>query len=136
MSKNPVISTDPLADMLTRIRNGIAVNAATVSMPHSKLKETVAQILMDNNYIAGVSVSENTGRKLLVIDINSEDQSAKITEIKRLSRPGRRLYVKSPAVPTVKGGRGLVVISTSSGIMTGAQAKSKNLGGELICEVY
>jgi len=136
MSKNVIVSTDPIADMLTRIRNAIAVNAATASMPHSKLKETVAKILADNNFIEKVDVNDEDGRKTLVITINSEDRPAQITEIKRLSRPGRRVYVKSPAVPTVKRGRGLVVVSTSSGIMTGTQAKAKNLGGELICEVY
>jgi small subunit ribosomal protein S8 len=83
-----------------------------------------------------VDVKEDSGRKLLVITINGEDESAKITEINRLSRPGRRMYVKSPAVPTVRRGRGIVVISTSHGIMTGREAMAKNLGGELICEVY
>jgi small subunit ribosomal protein S8 len=136
MSKNIIISSDPIADMLTRIRNAIAVNSASVSLPHSKLKEQVARILADNGFVEKVDTTEEDQRKTLVITINSEDQPAKITEISRLSRPGRRLYVKSPAVPTVKRGRGLVVISTSSGIMTGAQAKAKKLGGELICEVY
>jgi small subunit ribosomal protein S8 len=136
MSRSVVISTDPIADMLTRIRNAIAVNAASTSMPHSKLKETVAKILVDNDFIHSVKVEEDGGRKTLIVNINSEDQPAKITEIARLSRPGRRMYVKSTALPTVKRGRGLVVISTSSGIMTGAQAKAKKLGGELICEVY
>lgn len=136
MSRTVVISTDPIADMLTRIRNAIAVNAASTSMPHSKVKETVAKILADNDFIDSVKVEEDGGRKTLVVNINSEDQPAKITEIARLSRPGRRMYVKSTALPTVKRGRGLVVISTSSGIMTGAQAKAKKLGGELICEVY
>jgi small subunit ribosomal protein S8 len=126
MSRSIVISSDPIADMLTRVRNAIAVNAAVVEMPHSKLKETVEK----------VNVKEDGIRKSLVITINNEDDSAKITEIKRLSRPGRRTYVKSPAIPTVKRGRGLVVISTSAGIMTGTEAKAKNLGGELICEVY
>lgn len=136
MSRSIVISTDPIADMLTRIRNAIAVNAASTSMPHSKLKETVAKILADNDFIDSLKVEEDSGRKTLVININSENQPAKITEIARLSRPGRRMYVKSTALPTVKRGRGLIVISTSSGIMTGAQAKAKKLGGELICEVY
>ena len=136
MSRTVIISSDPIADMLTRIRNAIAVNAASTSMPHSKLKETVAKILADNNFIEKVEVTEDGGRKTLVITINSEDRPAQITEIKRLSRPGRRMYVKSPALPKVKRGRGLLVVSTSSGVMTGAQARAKNLGGELICEVY
>lgn len=136
MNKTNLVSTDPIADMLSRIRNAIAVNKREVSMPHSKIKEAVARILADNGFIGGVKVNEETGRKELVITISGEDESAKITEINRLSRPGRRLYVKGPAVPTVRRGRGIVVISTSRGIMTGREASQKNLGGELICEVY
>lgn len=136
MNKTNLVSTDPIADMFSRIRNAIAVNKQQVSLPHSNVKETIARILADNGFISHVGVTEEEDRKLLVITINSEDESAKITEINRLSRPGRRMYVKSPAVPTVKRGRGLVVISTSHGIMTGREAVDKNLGGELICEVY
>jgi small subunit ribosomal protein S8 len=136
MNKTNLVSTDPIADMLTRVRNAVAVNKNEVSMPHSKLKETVAKILSDNGFLSGVQVGEEAGRKLLIVKINSEDEPAKITEISRLSRPGRRMYVKSTAIPTVKRGRGLVVISTSKGIMTGKQAANQKLGGELICEVY
>src|SRR5437868_3364369 len=110
MTKNIVISSDPVADMLTRIRNAIAVNSASVTMPHSNLKEQVARILADNGFIEKVEANEDNGRKALIITINGEDEPAKITEISRLSRPGRRLYVKSPALPTVKRGRGLVVV--------------------------
>lgn len=136
MSNTNLVSTDPIADMLSRIRNAIAVNKQQVSLPHSKVKETIARILADNGFINSVEVQEDNGLKTLVITINGDDESAKITEINRLSRPGRRMYVKSPAVPTVKRGRGIVVISTSHGIMTGHEASAKNLGGELICEVY
>jgi len=136
MNKYPIISTDPIADMLTRIRNAVAINAHSVSLPHSKIKETVAKILADNKFVDSVDVTEEAGRKLLIININKEDEPARISHIQRLSRPGRRMYVKSPAVPTVRRGRGLVLVSTSSGIMTGPEARSKNLGGELICEVY
>jgi len=136
MNKNAIISTDPIADMLTRIRNAIAVNAGSVSLPHSKIKETVARILSDNKFIESVDVTEEAGRKILVITINGQNEPARISHIKRLSRPGRRTYVKTTAVPTVRRGRGLVVVSTSAGIMTGEQAKAKKLGGELICEVY
>jgi small subunit ribosomal protein S8 len=96
----------------------------------------VAKILADNGFLAGVQTKETDGRKQLVITINDEGQPAKITEISRLSRPGRRMYVKATAIPTVKRGRGLVVISTSRGIMTGRQASIQKLGGELICEIY
>jgi small subunit ribosomal protein S8 len=136
MNKYPIISTDPIADMLTRIRNAVAVNAHSVSLPHSNIKETVAKILADNKFIDSVDVTEEAGRKILVVNINKEDEPARLSHIQRLSRPGRRSYVKSPAVPTVRRGRGMVIVSTSSGIMTGSEAKAKNLGGELICEVY
>lgn len=136
MSKNVIISSDPIADMLTRIRNAIAVRSESVQLPHSNVKETVAKVLADNGFVEKVQTKEEDGRKNLIITINGQDQPARITEIRRLSRPGRRMYVKSPALPTVKRGRGLVVVSTSSGIMSGQQAKAKNLGGELICEVY
>jgi small subunit ribosomal protein S8 len=136
MKRSTLTSTDPIADMLTRIRNAIAVNAETVRLPHSKIKETIAKILVDNGFIAKAAAEGEGIKKELVITINADDQPARITEISRLSRPGRRVYVKSGAVPTVRRGRGLVVVSTSSGIMTGTEARAKNLGGELICEVY
>ena len=136
MKRSTLTSTDPIADMLTRIRNAIAVNAEIVRLPHSKIKETIAKILVDNGFIAKVETDGEGIQKQLVITINAENESARITEIARLSRPGRRVYVKSGAVPTVRRGRGMVVISTSSGIMTGSEAKAKNLGGELICKVY
>lgn len=136
MNKTNLVSTDPIADMLSRIRNAIAVNKQHINLPHSKVKETVAKILADNGFLNGVRVEESEGRKTLIIDISEEDGQSKITQINRVSRPGRRIYVKSQAVPTVKRGRGLVVISTSQGLMTGREASDKNLGGELICEVY
>jgi small subunit ribosomal protein S8 len=136
MSQSTIVSTDPIADMLSRLRNAVAVNKSEVTLPHSNVKETVAKILADNGFLSDVKTKDENGRKSLIITINSEDEPAKITSISRLSRPGRRMYVKSASIPTVKRGRGLVVISTSSGIMTGKQALSKKLGGELICEVY
>src|SRR5436190_1067117 len=127
------VSTDPIADMLSRIRNGVAVRKQTVSMPHSKVKEAVAQLLKKTGFIDGVAVTKATVGKTMEITINQTDSNARITEIKRLSRPGRRQYVGSDKIPTVKQGRGLVVISTSKGIMTGADAKKQGIGGELIC---
>jgi small subunit ribosomal protein S8 len=131
-----MVSNDPIADMFSRIRNGIAVNKTQVSMPYSKIKEEIAKIMASSGYLKNVTVVESDSRKNLVIDINSEDEPAKITEIKRLSRPGRRVYVQSKEIPVVKRGRGIVILSTSQGIMSGSQAAAKKLGGELICEVY
>ncbi len=131
-----VVSTDPIADMLTRIRNGIAVGKSEVTMPHSKVKETVARILADYGFVRDVKASEEDGRKALTIVINDENQPARITEIARVSRPGRRVYVKADEIPAVKRGRGIVVVSTSHGVMAGQEAVAKHLGGELICKVY
>lgn len=131
-----MVSTDPIADMLTRIRNAIAVNKNEVSLPHSKVKETIAKILAEEGFLAGVTVDELDGRKNLVVKINEDTTSASITEVSRISKPGRRVYVKSTDIPVVKRGRGIVLLSTSKGVMTGSHAKDKQLGGELICKVY
>ena len=129
-------STDPIADMLSRIRNAIAVRKAEVVMPHSKVKESVAQILADNNFLDRVSVNDASIGKSLHININDDSSNARITEIKRLSTPGRRYYVAAKDIPTVKSGRGIVIVSTSKGMMTGSEAKAAGIGGELICKVY
>lgn len=131
-----ITSTDPIADMLSRIRNAIAVRKSEVSMPHSKSKEAVAKLLKDNGFVANVSVADATIGKTLTITINGDSENAKITEITRLSKPGRRFYTKAKEIPTVKRGRGLVIVSTSKGMMTGVEAKNQGVGGELICKVY
>jgi small subunit ribosomal protein S8 len=129
-------STDPIADMLTRIRNAIAVRKTEVSMPHSKIKESVAKLLVENNFLDGVKVTEAEVGKTLTITINSESSNARINEIAKLSKPGRRTYVNSKEIPVIKQGRGLVILSTSRGVMTGETAKKEHVGGELICKVY
>ncbi|HEY4963674.1 MAG TPA: 30S ribosomal protein S8 [Candidatus Saccharimonadales bacterium] len=129
-------STDPIADMLTRIRNAIAVRKTEVSMPHSKIKEAVAKLLVENNFLDGVRVTEAEVGKTLTITINSESSNARINEIAKLSKPGRRTYVNSKEIPVIKQGRGLVILSTSRGVMTGETAKKEHVGGELICKVY
>lgn len=131
-----LVSTDPIADMLTRIRNAVAVRKNEVSMPHSKIKQTVAEVLAQNKFVQKIEVSGEGGFKTLKIVINEVDKNPPITEIERLSKPGRRLYASASDIPTVKHGRGIVIISTSKGIMTGSQAKAAGLGGELICKVY
>ncbi|MDB5182932.1 MAG: ribosomal protein [Candidatus Saccharibacteria bacterium] len=132
-----IITTDPIADMLTRIRNAIGVRKHTVTMPHSNLKEAVAKVLKDQNFVDGYSVDNDaSGYKVLTVNINSEDSNARITEIERLSRPGRRWYSSSEEIPVVKRGRGIVVVSTSKGLMIGKDAKQQHLGGELICKVF
>lgn len=131
-----ITTSDPIADMLTRIRNAINVRQSEVTLPHSKAKEAVARMLADNHFINSVSVSGEGVSKALELVINDASENAKITEIKRLSKPGRRYYSVASKIPTVKRGRGLVIVSTSKGLMTGADAKKAGIGGELICEVY
>jgi small subunit ribosomal protein S8 len=129
-------TTDPIADLLTRIRNAIAVNKNEVTVPSSKLKLTVAEQLKKAGYLSAVKTVEGTPRDTLVITINEADEDAKITEIQRVSKPGRRVYAKAAEIPRVKNGRGIVLVSTSQGVMTGEQAKKARLGGEVLCKVY
>ena len=131
-------STDPIADMLTRIRNAIAVRKHEVNLPHSKIKEAVATMLKDNKFIESVQITDaaNGVGKTLALTLSSDSSNARITEITRLSKPGRRFYVNSTEIPVVKRGRGLVIISTSRGLMTGDTARKAKVGGELICRVY
>ncbi len=131
-----MVSTDPIADMLTRIRNAIAVNKRQIVLPHSNIKEKVAEVLVKDGFLSKVESNGEGGFKSLVVTINEEGSNPSITEIIRLSKPGRRQYAAAKEIPTVKYGRGVVVISTSKGIMTGSEAKQAGLGGELICQVY
>jgi small subunit ribosomal protein S8 len=131
-----VTTTDPIADMLTRIRNAINVQKNEVSLPHSNIKESVARSLQANGFLDSVSVTDLSVGKQLHIVINPESENARITEIKRLSKPGRRVYSNAKEMPTVKRGRGIVIVSTSKGLMTGKEAKQAGLGGELIASVY
>lgn len=129
-------STDPIADMLTRIRNAINVHKNEVSLPHSNIKEAVAKLLQESNFIDGVSVKDAEVGKVMTVKINDQDSNARITEIVRMSKPGRRHYVNAKEIPVVKRGRGVVIISTSRGLMTGDKARAEKVGGELICKVY
>jgi small subunit ribosomal protein S8 len=126
-------STDPIADMLTRIRNALAVHKNEVILPHSSVKESVAKILKQNGYVSEVSVEKDGFKKHLTISL---PERVTINEINRISKPGRRVYAKVKEIPQVKQGRGIVIISTSQGVMAGSDAKDKKLGGEIICEVY
>lgn len=125
---------DPIADLLTRVRNAQAARKAEVTLPYSKIKESIAVILKDNDYIEEVSVKAAGGFKNLHIKLKA-DRTA-ITSIIRVSKPGRRVYSGAAEIPAVLGGRGLMIVSTSSGLMSGRQARQKGLGGELICKVW
>lgn len=129
-------STDPIADLLTRIRNAAAVGKTEVRMPTSKLKEVVARELAKNNYLTDVKVEDGKPRGTLVVTINDAGSNPTFTELSRLSKPGRRVYVRSSDIPRVKSGRGLVLVSTSKGVMTGGEAVKQKLGGEVLLKVY
>lgn len=131
-----MVSTDPIADMLTRIRNALAIQQNQVKMPHSNIKQSVAKILEENHYIVSSQVEGDGIEKSLVLTVTSEMSTSPITEINRVSKPGRRVYAKAKDIPVIKQGRGIVILSTSKGVMTGEQAKQKKLGGEVLCEIY
>ncbi len=130
------VSTDPIADMLTRLRNAMAVNKPSVSVPYSRSKEAVARLLQTSGFLSDVNVAGEGLNRILNITMQGPNEAARITEIVRLSKPGRRLYAGAQEIPVVKRGRGIIVISTSKGMMTGDEAKKQGVGGELICRIY
>ncbi len=129
-------SSDPIADLLTRIRNAMLAGKNEVRLPASKIKTTIAEELQKSGYLATVKVEKGTPRDTIVITISEEGKNPTITEISRVSKPGRRVYAGANEIPKVKSGRGIVLVSTSKGIMTGQEAVKNRLGGELLCEVY
>lgn len=129
-------STDPIADLLTRIRNASMVGKTEVRVPTSKIKKVVAEQLKKNGYLADVKLEDGKPRGTLVITINEAGKNATFTELTRLSKPGRRSYVGVNDIPKVKSGRGIVLISTSKGVITGQEAVKQRLGGELLLKVY
>lgn len=127
--------SDPIADMLTRIRNGQQARKVSVSMPAAKLKSSVAQVLQDEGYIGSFSTESVDGKATLTVNLRYFDGKPVIDKIKRISRPGLRQYSGAGSIPEVLGGLGISVISTSHGVMTGKQAKAQGFGGEIICTV-
>jgi small subunit ribosomal protein S8 len=127
---------DPISDMLTRIRNGSRALQPVVEIPHSKLKESIAQILKKEGYISDVAVEGQAATKTIKLKLKYEGKRAVIEGLRRVSTPGIRRYTGSQDVPRVRGGLGVAILSTSEGIMTGVQARKKNIGGELLCYVW
>lgn len=130
--------TDPISDMLTRVRNAAMARAHVVEMPMSKMKFAIAKILESRGYLAAVeSVSDKaTSREVLRLTLSYAEGMPVVSDLKRISKPGRRVYVKADDVTSVRSGYGLSIISTPNGLMTGDDARKRRLGGELICEVY
>jgi small subunit ribosomal protein S8 len=129
--------TDPVADMLTRLRNANSAYHETVSMPHSKLKSHIADILKSEGYIAGWKIEEAKVGKTLTLNLKfGPNRERSIAGIKRVSKPGLRVYAKSTELPRVLGGLGVAILSTSSGLLTDRQASKKGVGGEVLAYVW
>lgn len=129
--------TDPIADMLSRIRNANNARHKSVDIPCSNIKKEIAQILLDEGYIKGFDVVEDDKQGMIKVDLKySEDGEKVISGLKRISKPGLRVYVKCEDVPKVLGGLGIAIISTSKGIITDKKARQEKVGGEVICYVW
>jgi small subunit ribosomal protein S8 len=131
--------TDPIADMLTRIRNANVAMHDTVRMPSSKLKEALAKLLEREGYITGFTVSDDQGRPGRVLEVNMKytpERERTISGIRRVSKPGLRVYTKADTLPRVLGGLGVAVLSTSQGLMTDREARQRRVGGEVLCYVW
>lgn len=127
--------TDPIADMLTRIRNAQQANKAQVSMPASKVKLSIAKVLQDEGYINDVNVSDESGKSVLTITLKYFEGKPVISQINRVSRPGLRVYKAANDLPKIIGGLGVAIVSTSQGVMADRKARAIGQGGEVICSV-
>ncbi len=129
--------TDPVADMLTRIRNAVQARHAKVDMPASRLKAEIARILKDEGFISHYKTTEEQGRSFLTVFLKYGSKGERvITNIERVSRPGCRVYVSRADIPRVLGGLGINIVTTSHGVMTGKEARKQGFGGELLCNIY
>ena len=128
--------TDRIADMLTRIRNAQTAGLEKVEFPASKTLESIAEILKDEGYIAVARSYNHKGRRYLRLALRYDEGNPIIRDIQRVSKPGRRVYVGADELPRIKGGYGIAIVSTSSGLMTDKKARSEHVGGELLCTVF
>jgi small subunit ribosomal protein S8 len=134
--------SDPIGDLLTRIRNGLMAGHGTVSIPSSKMKAAIAQILQDEGYIEGFDVAASEGKVSPVLRLRLKyvgerrDRRPVITGLKRVSRPGRRVYAGKTDIPWVRSGIGVAIMSTPKGVMTGTRARQLGVGGEVLCQIW
>ena len=129
--------TDPIADMITRIRNGQLRKLNTVSIPNSRFRARILDVLKDEGYISNYKIlSEKQNNKSLIVDLKYNNGIPVIKNIARVSKPGRRVYAKANSIPKIQNGLGIAIVSTSMGIMSDNDARSKKIGGEVICRVF
>lgn len=129
--------TDPISDMLARIRNGALARHDRIEMPHSNLKKHVAEVLKAEGYVDDVRESDGEGKKTLTVVLRyGRGKDSAIDGVRRVSAPGRRVYVRYDRIPRVRSGMGISILSTSRGVMTDRQAREQKVGGELLCEVW
>jgi small subunit ribosomal protein S8 len=128
--------TDPIADMLSQIKNAVLARHKTVVLPYSKVKESIAKALVDEGYLATVAITGMKPKQMLTVDIAYDGSEPVLADIKRKSKPGLRVYVSTREIRQVLGGFGSAIISTPLGVMSGKEAKKRGLGGELMCEVW
>ena len=128
--------TDPIADMLTRIRNAVAARHPRVSMPASKMKLAIARVLKEEGYIKDIEILKDSAQGTLRLTLRYVEKQPALTQLKRVSKPGLRVYTKRAAIPRVRGGQGIAILSTPQGLMTGHRAYMQGLGGEVVCYVW
>lgn len=131
-----MVGTDPIADMLSRIRNGVMVNKTAVIVPFSSIKLRLAEELQRAGFVAEVTTEGEGKERIILVRLRDEDEPNRISVIERVSKPGRRLYARADQIPRIMNGRGVVILSTSSGLMSDRAARKQGVGGELICKVY
>lgn len=128
--------TDAISDMITRIKNGYLARKKSVIVPHSKMKETIAHILETEQYVESVEIVDQKPQKQIVLTLRYVGKKPAITDVKRISKPGRRTYSSAKALPKSLGGYGIVVVSTNKGVMTEKEAKKLGVGGEVLCSIW
>jgi small subunit ribosomal protein S8 len=127
---------DPIADMIIRIKNALMAKHDTVAVPHSKMKQTIGEILVANHYVEECKVENKVPQSELIIKLRYVGRLPAITDVKRVSTPGRRMYTSAQKIPRALGGYGITIVSTSKGVMTDREAKKQNLGGEVLCQIW
>ncbi len=127
---------DPIADMIIRIKNALMASHETVMVPHSRVKEEISKILVENKYVESYQVEKKMPQTELVFKLRYVGKVPAITDVRRVSKPGRRIYTSSAKVPKALGGYGITIVSTSKGVMTDKDARKQNVGGEVLCQVW